>query len=256
MAHVEFMLGGVQKAGTSALAAYLARVPSLQLPEAKEAHVFDAPDYDENASVEAIDARFDAQYSGLPAANVLRGDATPITIFEAAFVARVARYNPQMKWVLLLREPVARAISQWQMERSRGVEMCSLWRAVLAEPRRLREAHGDWRLDSPLRWASYAARSDYAPQLRALRQHFSDAQILLLSADALAAFPAKTVDRVLHFLGVPPVEHGSADFPRVFAGAYVPPPAWSPGRLLLRWRLRDACARWSSARSLDDWTRP
>jgi hypothetical protein len=250
------MLGGVQKAGTSALAAYLARVPSVQLPEAKEAHVFDAPDFDEQASAEAIDARLDAHYRGLPAAGVLRGDATPITVFEPAFVARVAHYNPAMKWVLLLREPVARAISQWQMERSRGVETSSLWRSVLAEPRRLREAHGDWRLDSPLRWASYAARSDYAPQLRVVRQHFPDAQILLLSSDALAAYPAKTVDRVLHFLGLPNAEQGDAEFPRVFAGDYVPPPAWSPGRLLLRWRLRDACARWNRARSLDDWTRP
>ena len=44
---VRFLVGGVQKAGTSALAQYLGLHPRLRLPTGKEAHVFDAPDFDD-----------------------------------------------------------------------------------------------------------------------------------------------------------------------------------------------------------------
>ena len=45
---VRFLIGGVQKAGTTALASYLATHPGLRLPAGKEAHVFDAPDFDDS----------------------------------------------------------------------------------------------------------------------------------------------------------------------------------------------------------------
>ena len=43
---IAFLVGGVQKAGTSALAQYLRASPGLRLPADKEAHVFDGPDFD------------------------------------------------------------------------------------------------------------------------------------------------------------------------------------------------------------------
>ena len=54
---IAFVVGGVQKAGTSALAQYLRASPGLRLPTDKEAHVFDAPDFDEAWSAAEVDAR-------------------------------------------------------------------------------------------------------------------------------------------------------------------------------------------------------
>ncbi len=246
---VGFLLGGVQKGGTTALARLLAQHPGLALPEGKEAHVFDAPDFDEGWSAEQVDARFAPHFdSARPAA--LHGDATPITLFHPTLVARVARYNPAMRWVLLLRDPVERAISHYFMERGRGLESRSLLAAVLLEHRRLRGHVDDWSADSPLRVCSYAARGRYAAQLCVLFEHFPREQVLLLRSCDMAACPQPVLARIWDFLGVAPVSFGQVAG-RVFAGAYRPPPPWSAGRLALHWLLRGEKAALARQHGID-----
>ena len=58
MPQVAFLIGGMQKAGTSALARYLRAHPSLRLPAGKEAHVFDMPAFDDTWSTADIDALY------------------------------------------------------------------------------------------------------------------------------------------------------------------------------------------------------
>ena len=104
---IRFLIGGVQKAGTSALASYLADHPALVLPRDKEAHVFDAPGFDEQWGVAEIDVLYARR---LPDENGrLAGDATPIYCLHPRLVQRIARYNPAMRWIILLRDPVDRA---------------------------------------------------------------------------------------------------------------------------------------------------
>ncbi len=50
------------------------------------------------------------------------GEATPIYAYWPNALARIAAYNPAMKLILMLRDPVERAWSHWRMEQSRGVE--------------------------------------------------------------------------------------------------------------------------------------
>lgn len=238
---VRFLLGGVQKAGTTALARYLERHPHVALPRSKEAHVFDDPHYDESWGAAEVDARF-APFFDASSGGRLKGDATPITVFHPRLIARVAAYNPAMRWIILLRDPVDRAISQYYMERSRGCEPRGLLAAVLLERSRLRDHENDWRPQSPLRVHSYAARGRYAAQLDALYARFPRSQVLLLRASDLAVAPEACLARVAGFLGLSPMPHG-LEYPRVFEGRYRAPPAWSPGRLALRWILRGETAR-------------
>ena len=234
---IRFLLGGVQKAGTTALAAWLASHPALALPRGKEAHVFDAPDFEDGWDVGEINARFAAHFHAADA-SCLYGDATPITMFHPALVGRVARYNPAMRWVIVLRDPVDRAISHYFMERSRGNESRPLWVAALLEHWRLQGRWQDWSPDSPLRVWSYAARGRYARQLDVLLRHFPRGQVLLLRSRDLAAEPAQVAAQLCRFLDVAPWPVGEEGFGRVFAGRYQAPGRWSPGRLALRWLLR------------------
>lgn len=255
---IRFVLGGVQKGGTSALAAYLARHPAIALPDrragdgppppgwhpawVKEAHVFDAPDFDDGWDAAAVEARFARRFQQWHAPGRLHGDATPATVFLPGVVARVARYNPAMRWVLVLRDPVARAISHYHMERGRGAERLPLWAALLAEPWRLRK--GPLRAATAWRRHSYVARSRYRRQLAALYAHFPREQVLVLASDALAQQPAATVRRVLAFLGVDAALPADAAWPRVFEGGYTPPGRWSPARLWLTLVLRGEQRAW------------
>ena len=126
---IGFVIGGVQKGGTTALARFVSRHPALQLPDCKEAHVFDSPDFDESWGVEQIDERYGEHFPDGWHPEMLYGDATPIYCLHPHFVRRIAAYNPDMRWIVILRHPVERAISQYRMERARANESWPLWPA-------------------------------------------------------------------------------------------------------------------------------
>lgn len=228
---VGFVIGGVQKGGTTALAEFLSAHPDLVLPAVKEAHVFDDPRFDDRWDAVELDRRYARHFPEGRRAAALYGDATPIYMLHPTLIARIARYNPAMKWVLILRHPVERAVSHYRMERARGTDRWPFWAAVLLERWRLR---GERRLDlsagSPLRRFSYRLRGDYAAQLDMIHAYFPPAQVLIIKNRALADYPEETLRSVHGFLGVE--QNAEARFDRVFQGDY---PRLKPGGT--RWRL-------------------
>ena len=233
---IAFLVGGAQKAGTSALAQYLRGSPGLQLPTDKEAHVFDAPDFNDNGSAADIDARSADRFP--PARpGALLGDATPFYLFHPRCVARIARYNPAMRWIVLLRDPVERARSHHHMERERGHERLPLWLAALLERWRLRGHAEDFARGSRLRRFSYRARGDYARQLDVLYAHFPRDRVLLMRSERLRSDPETCVREACAFLGVAPPAPGKA-YPPVFVGDYPPASPRAPVSRCLRWLMR------------------
>lgn len=232
---VSFLIGGVQKGGTTAMAHSLALHPDVRLPLRKEAHVFDAPGFDDRWSGAEIERRYAPHFGD--AGDGLFGDATPIYCLHERFVQRIARYNPHMRWVLLLRHPVERAISQYHMERGRGDERWPLLAALLLERWRLRGHQDDFTPASPLRRHSYRLRGDYARQLDTLYRHFDPSQVLVLRSEAFRHAPGEVLARVYAHLGLAhPVQ-----MPRqaqVFAGDYTRPSRHGLTWMLARWLLR------------------
>ena len=230
---VRFLIGGVQKGGTSALARYLQSHPDIRLPAGKEAHVFDDPRAGD-WTAERFEAEYQAHFLLMQGSrSAVCGDATPIYCFHPALVERIARYNPAMRWIILLRDPIERAISHYYMERNRGQEARALAAALLAEPWRLRGREDDFSADSPLRRHSYCARGRYVRQLDALYGHFPRDQVLVLRSMDLLAHPARSMDCVHAFLGVAP-QTGATQFERVFQGDY----AGQGRHPWVRWVLR------------------
>lgn len=237
-----FVIGGAQKSGTSALATYLAAHPRIRLPIAKEAHVFDAEDYDDRGEATQVDACLEGLFAPC-AGDCVFGDATPFYMFHPRVVARIAAYNPAMRWIMLLRDPIERARSHYQMERARGTEPLPFWLALAMEPWRLRADRDNLARGSAVRRYSYRARGDYAAQLATLRAHFPDTQLLLLRTEDLDRDPGTTVARACAFLGLHEPPRPPA-YERVFAGDY--PRHLSDGwrrRLLRYWWRRELAAQ-------------
>ena len=233
---VRFVIGGVQKGGTTALARYLGMQPGVLLPRDKEAHIFDAAAFDDAAEPSQVNARYLPLFDAADD-TVMRGDATPIYLFMPQAIERIARYNPAMRWIVLLRDPVERAISQHHMERQRGAERWPLPLALLLEHGRLRRDAANASPGSSLRTHSYRARGDYAGQLDTLFAHFPRDQVLLLRSDALQSAAAATVSRACAFLGLPPPPPEQTYAP-VFIGDYPRIPRGSLRWRLLRWWFR------------------
>jgi hypothetical protein len=142
-----------------------------------------------------------------------------------------------MRWIVLLREPAERALSQYVMERARGHETQPLWAAMLLERRRLRGHEDDFALDSPLRHHGYRLRGDYARQLDALYARFDREQVLVLQSRALDLDPGGVLNGVCAFLGVAPLP--APVLPqRVLEGDYSRLPRSVLRMRLLRWWLR------------------
>lgn len=199
---VDFLGVGVQKAGTSALDAYLRQHPALAMARVKEVHYFD----DETAFGRRPDAgHADYHRHFAPTvATALVGEITPSYMYWTDAPRRIWEYNPAMKLIAVLRNPITRAYSQWNMQRDRGREPLPFWEALQSERKRCREA-----LPFQHRPYSYVDRGYYTGQLRRLASFFPAAQLLVLRYEDLRDRPAPALDRICDFLGVarlPPVE--------------------------------------------------
>ncbi|HEY3696557.1 sulfotransferase domain-containing protein [Phenylobacterium sp.] len=191
---VDFIVVGAQKAGTTALFDYLGDEPGLALSDVKEVHFFD----DENLDWTSPDyGRYHARF---PAPDGrLRGEATPIYLYWPQSLERIRAYNPAVRLILMLRDPVQRAWSHWRMEYARGVETMPFARCIREGRRRLFDAE-PW---GHHREFSYVERGFYGEQVERLLQLFARDQLLILQSDDLRADPNRVLAAVRGFLGLP-----------------------------------------------------
>jgi hypothetical protein len=190
---VAFIVAGVQKGGTTALFDYLGEAPELSLSRVKEVHFFDdetqdwaRPDY------AAYHGNF-APFDGRP-----RGEATPIYLYWPQSLERMAAYNPAMKLIVMLRDPVERAWSHWKMEYARGVETRPFAWCIREGRQRLFDAE-PWGFHREI---SYVERGFYGEQMARIYDLFPRDQVLVLRSDDLRREPGAILSRVRRFLGL------------------------------------------------------
>jgi len=191
---VNFVIGGTQKGGTTALDVFLRQHPEICMAHSlKEVHYFDqekyfagTPDY----------RHYHAFFKPGPQHKAV-GDATPIYMYWDAAPIRIHQYNPKMKWILALRNPVDRAFSAWNMERQRQADTLPFKDAVEQEAARCRAA-----LPLQHRIFSYLDRGFYARQLRRLHELFGKENCLVILNEDLLHDHQGTLLKVLQFLGV------------------------------------------------------
>jgi hypothetical protein len=193
---VGFLVAGVQKAGTTALDVYLREHPELCLPEKKELHFFDT---NPNFAADTVDyGPYHASFKPGPQHRLL-GEVTPAYLYWPKAVGRIASYNPAMKIIVVLRNPVTRAFSHWNMSRNIRREPLEFLDAIRAEPERRREL--------PLKTAkrfTYIERGLYVEQLQRLWRHFPVEQTLIFKSEELLAEPNAVLARVAVFLDIAP----------------------------------------------------
>src|SRR5262245_46898937 len=104
---LSFIVGGAQKAGTTAMFEMLKDHPALACPNRKELHFFEKPSGWENPTYEGLHDAF--------AGSGMRFEISPSYLFWPQALERVKTYNPYIKLIFLFRDPIERAFSQWCM---------------------------------------------------------------------------------------------------------------------------------------------
>ena len=213
----DFLIIGAQKAGTTALYAYLRRHPAITGPSWKEVSYFDRH-Y----------GRGEAWYRGnfpnrVRARGKLVGEASPSYIFHPLGPERVKALVPEARLVALVRNPVDRALSHYHHEVALGREPLRFEDALDAEEDRLRGEEERLAADpsyfSRAWWShAYKSRGRYAEQLERWLAVFPRDRLLILPSEDLGGEPERTHARVLDFLGVVP--HRLDAYPRVYERQY------------------------------------
>jgi hypothetical protein len=221
----DFLILGAQKAGTTALYAYLRWHPQITGPSFKEVSFFDRH-Y----------AHGEQWYRAhMPARRrSLVGEASPSYLFHPLAPQRVASMLPDARLIALLRNPVDRAFSHYQHEVALGREPLSFEDAIDREEERMR-GEVDRMLRDPSYFShawwnyTYVARGRYAEQLERWFARFPRERLLVLFTEELAADTAGTYRRVLDFLGAG--AHDLESYPRIFEREYEQMPPQTRARL-------------------------
>ena len=187
---------GAPRAGTSSLWDYLDQHPEIFMSRLKEPHYFGdfKPDFLPSVRDEASYLRL---FAGAADGQLL-GEASPTYLADPVVPAAIAGVSPEARIVAVLREPVARAHSDYWHKVRYGKETRPFLDAVRAQL-----ADRRCRAPSP----TYLGSGLYAEPLERYLDLFGD-RVLVLFLDELAADTRAVVRRTLEFAGV---DSGVAD---------------------------------------------
>lgn len=217
---------GAQKSGTTSLHDFLARQPEIRMSRIKECHVL----WKSGWNMREYRAFFPLRARCFAEGVRHVGESTPYYLFhpEAATSAKrladaVAAEGRALRAIAVLRDPVARAWSQFQHAQRQGAEQLTFLEALSAEESRLRASA------FLLQHHSYQARGLYAEQLERWFAVLGRERVLVLEFRELLAMDNATRERIRAFLGLENPLEGV--FPSVNRGGSERVPAEAGARL-------------------------
>ncbi len=209
MARPTFIIAGERRSGTTALDRWLRAHPDVYLHPHRDMAYFieqeivgtttwrdgeaDADAWEQNHAPRDYAALFtDADR------QTAVGEKSADLLFWRPAHARIARFVPDIKLVITLRDPVERAWSHYWNEVGKGRESLSFEDALAAEDSRMAaSAYARNHL-------SYRARGHYADSLEHLFEHVDRSRILIRTLEQAIAEPRADLERIYSFLGVDP----------------------------------------------------
>ncbi|MGN6679618.1 MAG: sulfotransferase family protein [Streptosporangiaceae bacterium] len=206
MALPDFFIAGVPKAGTTALHSALAKHPSLYMSPVKEPKFFltDGPPPADGGPGDVKTYRehvwrrddYEALFDGARAGQ-MKGESTPFYLYNRGAQRRIKALRPDAKLIIVLRDPVERAHSNWTHLWSSGLDPSGdFLDACSKEEQRIAAGWADfWR---------YTGLGMYGEQLSHLYTLFPREQVLVFRYRHLLTNPVPVLNRVCDFLGVRP----------------------------------------------------
>ena len=220
----DFLIIGGQKCGTGSLSSYLKQHHCVYPANMKEVHFFDN-NYSKNLSW--YRAHFPTKiYKNFKIKQkecFVSGEATAFYLFHPLAPKRVAKLIPDVKLIVILRNPVDRAYSQYQHNLRLKRETLSFDEAIKMEEKRLdadyRRINENANNETFSLWFhSYLSMGRYVEQLVEWDKYFSKEQILILNTDELSQCPQKILKEVFSHLGLE--EFKISNFTKYNVGKY------------------------------------
>ncbi|MEG4321087.1 MULTISPECIES: tetratricopeptide repeat protein [unclassified Microcoleus] len=205
----KFIIIGSQRCGTTSLYTYLAEHPQILTPIKKEMDFFS---WHFHRGIDWYLAHFPLMLQG---EQFVTGEASPSYFDSREAPERLYSAFPEAKLIVLLRNPVDRAISHFYRLKGLNWEGRSLDRAISDEIERLNQNPEYIIGEEP---GNYLARGRYIEFIKNWLAFFPREQLLILKSEDLYAGAAATVQQVLAFLQLP--EYQLSEYQNANPGAY------------------------------------
>ena len=200
----DFLIIGAQRCGTTSLFRYLAQHPTVAPPLFnKGLHYFDT---NFTSGLSWYRGQFPLKRPAILPPRVT-GEASPYYLFHPCAARRIASALPDVKLIVMLRDPRERAFSAYKQEVGRGFENLSFEAALHAEVGRLQGEVEKLEADPSYnsfhhQHHAYVGRGRYAEQLSAYFTHVPRERVLILESEQFFAEPVPAWDQVLDFLAL------------------------------------------------------
>jgi len=192
MKTADFIIIGAQKSGTTALFKFLYKNPEIYLPPQKEVQFFSVPEYFKKG----IDWYSKEFYSGI-SNDIVCGDISPQYMFYDSVPKRIKETLPEVKLIAILRNPVDRAYSHYNMSVRRGQEKRNFIDAFNYSVEQNNQGQ-----ESIIESESYYQFSNYKESLAKYCEYFSKDNILILFQEDLTSSPINTLNKIYQFINI------------------------------------------------------
>lgn len=210
----DFFVLGAPKCGTTAMAHYLAGHPEIHFCEPKEPFFWadDLPGIRQRFGVSSLDAYLKF-FENRREQHRLSGEGSTINLFSATAVGRILEFQPDAKFIVMLRQPVdlAYAFHMQQLltynESEKSFE--SAW--GLQESRQLGE-HLPTQCYEP-KLLQYRSVANLGQQIDRLFRDVPRERVLAVFFEDFCKSPGICYRQILDFLGL--ADDGRKEFPRI-----------------------------------------
>ncbi len=178
-----YVIAGAMRCGTTALNSYLREHPEIAVSSSKEVHFFD----------EKWDLGLDWYRGQFPDSDeaVAVGEATPNYMYRPVALDRLRETLPEVKLVVMLRNPADRAYSHYWHDRTRGRTESEFGDIVA------RELAGE-----DIGPAAYVDRGRYRWQIEEILKRFPRESLHVQAFEDLKSDPVRVYGEICAFVGV------------------------------------------------------
>jgi hypothetical protein len=155
--------------------------------------------------------------------NIITGEASPYYLLHPLVPGRVKSKIPNVKLIILLRNPVNRAYSHYNHEVRRGLEKLTFLKAIdrereIIEREKNKLIENEYYYSHIFRNYSYLTRGIYVNQIKNWMECFPRNQFLILKSEELFKNPQESLDVAFRFLDLP--QYRKIEFKRANQGKY------------------------------------
>ncbi|RBP77903.1 sulfotransferase domain-containing protein [Rhodobacter sp. 140A] len=196
----DFLIAGAMKAGTTSVADILSELPQISFSVPKEPTLLMRHDYEQQnpeffvPAPAEMEATYRAHFVHARP-NTLWGEGSVAYLADPDSPSLVTARNPDVKVVILLRDPLRRSLSAYHYSRSTFDEPASTMEQALEEEL-AGKRHNFW---PTLRHMNY---SSYPQHLRRWEAALKPGNLLLLEFEAYVRSPQESIARICDFLGI------------------------------------------------------